>query len=90
MKIIVVGCGRMGLGLANELVRRGHEVNIVDNDTQRLCIIKNGFSGKCIAGVGFDKETLERANIQVADAVVSCTNSDESNALIADRCRSLV
>lgn len=83
MKIIVVGCGRMGLGLANELVRRGHEVNIVDNDTQRLCIIKNGFSGKCIAGVGFDKETLERANIQVADAVVSCTNSDESNALIA-------
>lgn len=83
MKVIVVGCGRMGLGLANQLMSQGHDVNMIDSDTRRLNLIEPYFKGRLIDGIGFDKDTLEKANIHMADAIVSCTNSDESNALIA-------
>ncbi len=82
MTVIIVGCGRLGSGLAGDLIKKGHKVTVVDSDPNSFSFLGKNFKGKTITGVGFDKELLENAGIHKADAVVACTNSDEANALI--------
>lgn len=83
MKIIIVGCGRMGSELARILSGKGNNVVIIDADPKAFDLLWPGFNGQKVVGMGFDKDVLEEAGIQTADSVVACTNSDESNALIA-------
>ena len=82
MKVIVVGCGKMGSGLALELVKKGHQVTVVETSVEMFSMLGKGFRGETIVGIGFDKQILEQAGIERADAVVACTKSDETNALI--------
>jgi len=82
MKVIVVGCGKMGSGLAQELVRKGHTVTVVGSSMEEFAMLGKGFQGDTIVGVAFDKQILEQAGIERADAIVACTKSDETNALI--------
>jgi trk system potassium uptake protein len=82
MKVIVVGCGKMGSGLAQELVRKGHTVTVVGSSMEEFAMLGKGFQGGTIVGVAFDKQILEQAGIERADAIVACTKSDETNALI--------
>ena len=82
MKVIVVGCGKMGSGLALELVKKGHLVTVVGSSLEEISILGKSFQGGTIVGVAFDKQILEQAGIQRADAIVACTKSDETNALI--------
>lgn len=83
MKIIIVGCGRMGSELARILSDKGNDVVIISADEKAFELLWPGFTGKKVVGMGFDKDVLEEAGIETADSVVACTNSDESNALIA-------
>lgn len=83
MKVIIAGMGRMGTGLAVSLDRKGHDVTVIDSDPIAFNALGEGFKGKKTEGSGFDKEILEKAGIESADAVVSCTDSDEVNAVIA-------
>ena len=83
MKIIVVGCGRMGSGLAKKLVKDGHQVSVIDNKEEVLEKLVQKVDILPVFGEGFDKEVLEAANILNADALVSCTSCDETNALVA-------
>lgn len=82
MKVIVVGCGKMGSGLALELVKKSHTVTVVGGSMDEFAMLGKGFKGETIVGVAFDKQILEQAGIQRADAIVACTKSDETNALI--------
>ena len=82
MKVIVVGCGKMGSGLALELVKKGHTVTVVGGSMDEFAMLGKGFKGETIVGVAFDKQILEQAGIERADAIVACTKSDETNALI--------
>jgi trk system potassium uptake protein TrkA len=82
MKIIIVGCGRLGSGLAGNLTAKGHAVTVIDIEPEAFAHLNAGFGGNKLTGIGFDKEVLEQAGIRRADAVVACTNSDEANALI--------
>lgn len=83
MHVIVVGCGRVGRELAMALDRDGHSVSVVDKDRNAFHELPDGFSGKAILGFGFDREHLEQAGIQEADAVAAVTNGDNSNILTA-------
>lgn len=83
MNVIVVGLGRMGTGLARKLDRQGHNVCAVDQDPERLELLGDGFAGRKVCGVGIDRGVLEKAGIERASAVVSCTTSDETNIVIA-------
>ena len=83
MKVIVVGLGRMGIGLTLNLLKKGHTVTAIDSDPEAFEDLGKNFSGKKVVGIGFDKEVLEKAGIGKVDAVVSCTASDEANAVIA-------
>jgi len=82
MKVIIVGCGKMGSGLAQELIKKGHRVTVVGASIDEFSMLGKGFQGETIVGVGFDQQVLEQAGIQRADAIVACTKSDETNAVI--------
>lgn len=83
MKIIIVGCGRLGSGLAQQLDQRGIDVTIIDNNPEAFNSLNKDFKGKKIIGIGFDKDVLSDARISQVDGLVSCTSSDDTNALIA-------
>jgi trk system potassium uptake protein TrkA len=68
MKIIIMGCGRVGTRLAKIMSADNHEIIVIDSSTEALDRLDKGFKGKKIKGVGFDKDVLIKAGIQMADA----------------------
>ncbi len=89
MKVIIVGCGKLGSGLAKALLRKGNQVTIIDRDADAFELLGEGFQGEKIVGIGYDRDILEQANISRADAVISCSKSDEANALIGKLARDI-
>jgi trk system potassium uptake protein len=81
--VIVVGCGRVGSGLATALDSAGHTVGIIDRQDRAFRRLPPSFGGRAIVGVGFDRDRLEEAGIGEATAVAAVTNGDNSNILIA-------
>ncbi|SHJ27352.1 potassium channel family protein [Parasporobacterium paucivorans] len=89
MKVIVVGMGRMGMGLSLSLEKKGHTVTVIDKDAEALGGLGNNFKGTKVEGFVFDKDVLIKAKIDRVDAVVACTGSDEINAVIARVARNI-
>jgi trk system potassium uptake protein TrkA len=83
MKILIIGCGRLGSELAQLMSLRNHTVTVVDKDPDTLARLRPSFKGQSLVGVGFDREVLLQAGIQRADALAAVTGSDEANAVIA-------
>jgi trk system potassium uptake protein TrkA len=83
MKIIVIGCGRMGACLARVLDSAGHAVTVVDIEERAFRRLGPSFGGTRLHGLGFDREVLHRAGIGKADGVAAVTGDDEVNALVA-------
>jgi K+ transport systems, NAD-binding component len=82
MKVIIVGCGKLGSGLAQNLLKKGHKVTVIDSDPEAFELLGKDFKGETIVGIGFDKDILEKAQIRSADAIIACSKSDDTNALI--------
>jgi trk system potassium uptake protein len=89
MKVIIVGCGRMGTGLSLNLVKKGHQVTVIDSDPKAFDNLGKNFTGAKVVGIGFDRDVLAEARIEKVDAIVSCTSSDEANAVIARIARNI-
>jgi len=89
MKVIIVGCGKLGSGLAQNLIQKGHKVTVIDSNPEAFELLGKDFKGETIVGVGFDRDILEKANIRLADAIVACSKSDEANALIGRVARNI-
>lgn len=87
MHVVVVGCGRVGSGLAATLVEQGHTVSVIDRKATAFRRLPENFSGDTIVGVGFDRTRLRAAGIERADALAAVTNGDNSNILIARTAR---
>jgi trk system potassium uptake protein len=83
MKIIIIGCGRVGSGLAKMLGNRGHQVVVVDSDPIAFERLGKAFKGRTVIGIGFDRQALIDAGIERADALAAVTASDEANAVAA-------
>jgi trk system potassium uptake protein len=83
MRIIVVGCGRIGSDLAYRLYRQGHEVVVIDNVSSAFKNLPAGFAGRMVEGDVLNQDVLHRAGIEKADALAAVTNSDTLNAVIA-------
>lgn len=88
MKVIVVGYGRMGRELAMRLQKDNHEVVVIDSDVE-VFDKEPDVPFEVHIGLGFDKQILEESGIERVDAVVACTSSDESNAVIARVARNI-
>jgi len=84
MKIIIMGCGRVGGRLAGLLEEAGHDVAVLDMDSYSfLRWLPADFKGKALVGDGTDEEVLMKAGIEEADAFVSVTQGDNRNVLAA-------
>lgn len=83
MHVIVVGCGRVGSTVALELGGAGHDVVVVDRRTEAFRRLGDGFAGRTITGIGFDRALLQSAGITEHSAVLAVTSGDNSNILIA-------
>jgi trk system potassium uptake protein TrkA len=83
MKIIVMGCGRVGEQLARLLVDGGHQVVVIDYDASALARLGPNFKGQRITGIGFDHEVLVKAGIEQADAFAAASASDNANIVAA-------
>lgn len=83
MKLVIVGCGRVGSGLANSLSSEGHDVVVIDKSKRAFRRLDDGFPGQRIVGSGFDKDALTTAGASQADALAAVTSGDNSNILCA-------
>ena len=83
MYVILVGCGRVGAQLATMLSQEGHAVVVVDDDPDSFNRLSENFSGSTIQGNGIDEDVLRGAGIERADAVVTATNGDNTNIMVA-------
>lgn len=81
MNIIIVGCGKIGFSLVNELVCEGHDVTVVDTDNAVIEEITNVFDCMGVCGNGVDCTVLESAGAKEADLIIAVTASDELNML---------
>jgi trk system potassium uptake protein len=80
---LVIGCGRVGAGVARDLGERGHEVVVVDTDPGSLARLGEGFRGRKVLGSALDRDVLVAAGIEQADAVTVVTGDDAVNAAVA-------
>ncbi len=89
MKLIIIGCGRVGAGLAQALSQRGHVVTVVEKDLVMCERLGFTFKGRIVNGDGFDREVLLQAGIERADGLAAVTGSDDVNIITARLARQL-
>jgi trk system potassium uptake protein TrkA len=82
MKVIVVGCGRVGSAVALELRQAGWDVCVIDEREDALGRLGDDWPGEFFVGHGMDLQLLRAAGIEDADAVVVTTDGDNSNIVI--------
>ena len=83
MHVVILGCGRVGALLADRLDGAGHSVAVVDQDPQAFRRLSGRFTGDTVKGIGFDRETLEKAGIEKAHAFAAVSSGDNTNILAA-------
>jgi trk system potassium uptake protein len=81
VKIVILGCGRVGARLATMMDREGHTVSVIDYSSEAFRRLEPNFGGTTMVGNGVDEEILIRAGIKEADAFVAVTNGDNRNIM---------
>ena len=81
MRVVILGCGRVGATLALMLDRDGHDVSVVDKESESFRRLGENFRGRTVVGIGLDEDTLRRAGLEGADAFLAVTNGDNSNIM---------
>lgn len=83
MRIIIVGCGRVGARVAAELDQRGENVTVIDIDSRAFSRLPQAFKGETVRGNGTDEDVMRGAGAEQADIVMALTEGDNRNALAA-------
>jgi trk system potassium uptake protein TrkA len=89
MRIVVMGCGRVGSSVADGLSRIGHDVAVIDRDAAAFHRLSPEFGGERVVGEGFDRDVLLRAGIESADAFAAVSSGDNSNIISARLARDI-
>jgi len=83
MKIVIMGCGRVGAQLATLLDEDGHKVTVLDIDANGFRKLPSTFGGTALLGNGIDADALKKAGIEEADIFVAMTQGDNRNVMAA-------
>ncbi|MCU1377573.1 MAG: transport system, NAD-binding component [Acidimicrobiales bacterium] len=83
MHVVIVGCGRVGSSLARQLLSAGHTVAVIDKRAASFERFLADWPGQKIVGYGFDRDRLQEAGIERADALAAVTSGDNSNIMVA-------
>jgi trk system potassium uptake protein TrkA len=85
MKIIILGCGRVGNALAKYFFDQGHQVSVIDSNQDALQgLVDSEFSGTLVKGYGEDQDKLRAAGATGADLFIAVTDSDNINIFSAE------
>ena len=83
MRVIIVGCGRVGARVAAELDLRGEHVTVIDITASAFNRLPQTFSGETVRGNGTDEDVMRSAGAEQADILMTLTEGDNRNALAA-------
>src|SRR5438093_4893956 len=83
MRVLIIGCGRVGARTAMELDRRGENVTIIDSDQRAFLKLPAKFGGASVRGSGTDEAVLREAGAGMTDQLMALTTGDSRNALAA-------
>jgi len=83
MRVLIVGCGRVGSALAPRMTEDGHDVTVIDEDPEALARLPEDWPGRFLQGHGLDTSVLIDAGIEQADAAIIATDGDNTNIVIA-------
>jgi trk system potassium uptake protein TrkA len=89
MRVVILGCGRVGAHLARMLTAEGHQVAVIDKNSTAFTRLGPGFPGKLVVGTGIDEDVLRQAGIEQAEAFVAVTNGDNTNVMAAQVARDI-
>lgn len=81
MQIIVVGCGKVGSKFAQIMAEEGHDIVIVDNNSENFKLLGPSFNGLTVLGVPIDEDVLKHAGIETADGLAAVTPDDNINMM---------
>ncbi|MHB8780094.1 MAG: potassium channel family protein [Candidatus Geothermincolia bacterium] len=79
LRVVIMGCGRVGSRIARRLVAGGHQVSVIDKNPEAFHLLGMDFAGTTVEGIGFDRDVLIRAGIEQADAFIAVSSGDNSN-----------
>ena len=80
--VIIVGAGKVGWNLARELLDKGNEVTVIENNRERYLTVEQELEHNVVYGDASELWVLERAGLSRADMVIAVTGDDEDNILI--------
>ena len=83
MNILIIGCGRVGISLAERLDAHGHDVAIVDSDVDNFRALSDEFTGITVCGMPMDMQVMQNAGIENCDAVAVVTPDDNLNITVS-------
>ncbi|HEX5040504.1 MAG TPA: TrkA family potassium uptake protein [Candidatus Limnocylindria bacterium] len=83
MRVIIVGCGRVGARVAAALDERGENVTVIDTTARAFQRLPQTFKGETVRGNGTDEDVMRSAGAEQADIVMTLTEGDNRNALAA-------
>ena len=83
MKVVIVGCGRVGAALAEAFDNGGHEVIVIDTSTRAFDRLSGEFKGQAVRGDGTDEDVLRRAGVEGADTFLALSEGDNRNVMSA-------
>ena len=83
MRVLIMGNGRVGSDLADQLAGGDHDVTVIDKDPEAFYHYPLDESVKQVIGLGFDRDILESAGIREADAFIAVSSGDNSNIVSA-------
>ena len=81
MKVVIMGCGRVGAALATMLDADGHDVTVLDVRQDAFRRLPKAFKGRRHTGNGIDQDVLARIGLAQADAFVATTQGDNRNVM---------
>ena len=89
MRVVIMGCGRVGSTIAARLEREGNSVTVIDTDPYAFRRLPSDFRGTTLVGSGYDDHMLEAAGIRKTDAFLALTQGDNRNLLAAQMAKHL-
>ncbi len=87
MKVIIMGCGRVGAQLAIMLDKEKYNVTTLDTNIESFRRLPPEFKGTALLGSGLDEDTLRKAGVETADAFIALTQGDNRNIMAAQIAR---
>lgn len=89
MRVIIMGCGRVGEQVSRRMDEKGHQVAVIHDAEEVIERLGPRFHGKVVIGVGFDRDILLQAGIENADAFAATSPSDNANIVAAQIARNI-